>query len=275
MQALSNKNHGFTIVELVVVTTVLGLLIGVVLGTLGDFYNSNTSSLARTTQDTDTRGVLRSIENELGGSAGFTSSLSTGFVTPQGSDNNAAAWSYMGTNNTRRVLIGLAYATDKDLKDDSRMVVLRRVGAVNNQSLDTPVVNAMIYFTAPDPTNSAKYNLYRRTIVNPGGGTVYPTPFQKNTCSSTKVTLYLSVCKGSDAILLYDINSFSVDYYTSSNDSAPIVGDNPLSVNQYSASIDPNLIANAKSVNITVVTNQRIDGKTSLITSNIRISRPY
>ena len=146
MQVLSGKSPGFTVTELAVVLTVLGSLIGIVLFTLGSFYESDTRSLALSTQDSDTRAVLRSIENEIMNSPGFSTSLPVS--APLGPANDANTWSYMGNLSdkpTDRVLIARAYATDKAVSDNSRLPVFTSIdpGGSCDPSSSTPSQNSL------------------------------------------------------------------------------------------------------------------------------------
>ena len=248
--------------------TVAGLLTGVVIFSLGNYYQENVSSAKRTTQDTDTRSTLRSIENEISNSAGFLTDL-TVLNVPFGSNNIIAPWSYKGNDPAKpnnRVLMANVYATDKARTDDSRMPVFINTLGSCNPDIATPAKNALVYFAAKDSTTNL-YNLYRRTIVNTSGGTLCGTIYQKQTCAATLVTSYPSVCKASDAIIMSDIESFTVDYFASSNDASPIA-------DQYTIAA-PSAIQTAKTIRITVVTNRLIDGVRTANTASIRISRPY
>lgn len=258
MLHLFNKhNHGFTIPELIIAITVLTLLTPAVIFGLGNYYQDNITSLAKTTQDTDTRSGLNTISNDLRATTGFRASLSVASVTPLGSNNNATgniSWSYCGTsatsttcdgtttNNyaTNRVLIAYMYATDGPIGNNQRMPVFINSGGSFDLSTVTPATFAYIYYVAPDTTNASQNNLYRRTIVDvnpttnvfrnisPASG-LWPcstsnptftgcvTPYQKTTCASVSVRTYSSVCGASDAVLLYNVKSFWVDYYNATN----------------------------------------------------------
>lgn len=267
MQVLSNKSHGFTIVELLITITVGAIMMGTIVFGLGNYYQESVNSTQKTTQDTDTRSVLRTIENELVNTNGFITDLPVS-ATPLGANNNAAAWSYKGNisgNTNYRVLIGQTYATDKVSTDPTRLLVFSNPTNCSDTATSVPVKNAQIYFVAQDATNT--YNLYRRTIVNSEGVTMCSTPFQKQTCASNYVAAYASVCKANDALLLSNIAAFNIDYYASSVDSTPIA-------NQYTTALASDISA-AKSVKITVTTNRLINGVSTQNSAEIRISRSY
>jgi type II secretory pathway pseudopilin PulG len=269
MQVLSDKSRGFTIPELIISITVSTIMLGVIIFGLGSYYEGNVASTKRTTQQTDTRSVLRTIENDLVNSDGFLTDLAV-TAAPLGSNNLTTAWSYKGNDLAlpdNRVLIGQSYATDKARTDDSRLLVFVSPPAgCGDLSTATPATNALIYFVGR-PTASSTLNLYRRTIVNTAGGIMCSTPYQKQTCAPTLVLANPTVCKASDALLLADVQNFTVDYYASSNDSEPIA-------DQYTTALAANIAA-AKSVKLTVTTNRLIDGKSTAESASIRISRSY
>lgn len=249
------KQSGFTIVELLVVISVLSILIGLVLSTLSDFYQADVTSLSQTVQSTDTLSVLRSIESDLVTSSGFLTTTSMAPVSPTGSDNAVAAWSYTGNDAAHpnnRVLISSSYATDKSTSDVTRSLVLCDP---NSQ----PLVNNVIYFVAKDP-NASTYDLYRRIMVGSGTNCT-ATPFQKQTCAPAMRTN--PVCQASDAVLLSDISTFTVDYYATPNQQVPITDE----YNTGAASIPA-----AQSIKITVTVNRKIGSITTPYSSSLRIS---
>lgn len=267
-----HREFGFTIVELLVAMVVLGLLIGLVLGSLGGYYQANINTLTKTTQETDVRSVLRSIETELADSNGFLATTSVPFSDPQGMDNGTSAWSYKGQSDAattnRRVLIGLTYATDRNANDPVRLPVFTNTGAGCDPSAAIPTEVNKIYFIARDQnTTKEQYNLYRRTLVPTAA--LCGSPIQKRTCAAPDVETSPTICEASDAMLVNDIKTFTVDYYTSPNDSTPIA-------DQYSTTVDKSaLIRGAKSIKITVTSNRTIEGNPDTAEASIRISRPY
>lgn len=281
MQHLSNKSKmlGLTVVELIIAITVLGVLIGVVIGPLGDFYTDSTGTLSKTTQDTDTRSVLRTIESDLSSSSGFLATL-TPASTPLGSDDNLSPWYYCGVGNSTctqttnyRVLIGTAYATDKPVTDGTRLPVFLQNGGSCDRSISNAVKNAYIYYAAPDPSKANTYNLYRRTIVNTAGGSYCAgtSPWQKQSCNPAKIAANPGPCQGADALILSNIASFTVDYYSSPGDTAPYADTYNSAIP--AATREATLTA-SQSIKVTVGTTQNINGSTSKITSSIRISLP-
>lgn len=260
----SARQSGITIVELLVVISVMGLLLTLVLDTLGDFYQSNLNAVSKTTQTNDTRTTLKSLQLELSKVTEFLpqSDAATPLPTPLGADDGTAVWNYKGNDPAKpanRVLISKSYATDRPPTDATRNLVYTGSCTVG---LDEPLTNNVIYFAKKD-TATNQYNLYRRTIRGPGTPCV--TPHQKQTCAADKVAANASVCQASDAILLYDIEEFKIDYYTNSGDTAPLA-------NQYPSSGNADL-SNVKTIQLSVTTKRKIGGVESPYTATMRVSR--
>lgn len=275
MQAMSNKLSGFSVPEIIVVVTVLGLLTGVVLQSLSGFYGENISSLGKTSQDTQTRGVLRQMERDLSNSNGFMTDL-TALARPLGR-NDQTTWSYQGNipsqpyfdgaQKTNRILIAASTATDKAATDSTRLPVFINSGSGCDPALSPIAQNALVYFVAKNQT-TGKYDLYRRTLTNITRGTLCGSINQKQSCSATAVSAY-PTCQGVDANLLRDIDNFTIDYYTSPNDAQPIA-------NQYSGTAaTKTAIQAAKAIKITVTSNNFINGKNVQNIASIRISLSY
>jgi prepilin-type N-terminal cleavage/methylation domain-containing protein len=259
MQAISRSRsqRGFTIVELLTVIAVLGILLVLVLGTLGDFYQSNTTSLTQTVQSTDTRSILRTIESDIVGTSGFLKATSMTPVTPTGSDDATAAWDFKG-DGTNRVLIASIYATDKAPSDPNyanrSLVYISGTGC--DPATAVPLQYNLVYYVK-QASNGTK-NLYRRTMMPPDTQCA-PGAAQKQSCTAAKITGNAN-CKAPDAVLLYDISNFTVDYFTDANGTTPIdyiAGD----------------ITSAKSIKVTITTQRRINGVMTPYSSSIRISR--
>ncbi len=278
------KEKGFTIVEVIVVLTVVGILTSLVLGPIGDFYQANTVSLGRATKESDIRGVLRQIEKDLTNNKNFSDAYTV--AAPLGAKVGStwgANWSYNGMGGNypeRRVLIASVPATSALPNNDptnSRYPIFATTGTCPTEPTASLATNvAIIYYMAPAPTSSASqppsqnnpYNLYRRTIVPElTGGATYcygRTPAQKTTCAPGVTN---TVCRGIDALLVSDIRSFEVDYYLSQDIATTING---------AYTVTPaNPITDAKAIRITAKTGQIVNGAASTIEASIRISRTY
>jgi prepilin-type N-terminal cleavage/methylation domain-containing protein len=274
----SKISEGFTVVELAIVITVFSILSSLVIFTLGDFYESNTSSVSKSVQSTNTRSVLRAIEDDLVSTTGWATTLPV--VRPLGPTNdlvNLETWSYCGTGGTsnctqsvNRVLIAYTTATDKAPSDSTRLPVFANtMGSCTPDGTLNTIKVASIYFVALD-TSTSKYNLYRRTVVNPASGTICNgvVPYQNTTCATSVSSQ--PVCKDAsnnshtDAVLLTNIQSFTVDYYTQPNDTSPVT-------NEYTAPAAS--ITNATTIKITVGTQSTVNGQQTTVNADLRVVR--
>lgn len=250
MSATSNKQRGFTLPELIVVVLVMGLLMGVVLGPLSDIYTANTTSVGIATQDTDTRVALRQIESEITNSNGF---LNTATVpAPTGSIATPTSWDYRYNDASRpnnMVLIVNSRATDAT---GNMLVFTQNAGSCDAATAD-PMQKLLVYFVQRDPRTN-QYNLYRRTIVNPGGFTACDPPLQKTSCT---VGVADPVCQGTDAVLVYNVTGFQVQFFANPTDTGTVTGA---------------AIRTARTVKISLTTQQQIDGVPKDNTASIRIS---
>ncbi len=250
MRHISIKPSGFTIVELLVVITVLGVLSTLLFGALSDVYESNIKSVGKTIQTGDTHGSLYVIERDVVSAERF---LTTNSIP----DPSATIWRYGGNEPAdpeNQVLIIATFATTQSLVGDADA---NRSLVYSGPSCDQALKNNLIYFVKDG-------NLYRRTIVN----TITPCAgagiAQKQSCTGGNGAAY---CEGSDALLLSGVSSFKIDYYMDSVSSAPIS-------TQYTPPGQAVVESAAmKTIKITVTTKQKVGATESLIASNLRIVR--
>lgn len=251
--------RGFTIIELIVVITVLGILIGLVLNTLANFYISNQATLTQTIQSSDSRNALRTIENDLTNTDGFLTTTSMDVETPNGSDDDEAPWDYKG-NGTNRILIAKVYATDLPSTDPARQLAYLDDGGCADLSTATPAQVNLVYFVKEDPNNPGQYNLYRRTML-PTEALCGTGTYHKQTCASNKISENPSLCQASDAVLLYNIKSFAIDYYTEPTSQTTIP-------DQYSTGD----ITTARSIRVTITATRQVNGVAKDFTDHLRLS---
>lgn len=273
MRALSNKQQGFTLVEIIVVIVVGTILLGLVLNTMGDFYYDNARSLGKTVQDTDTRGSLRVVEAELANVASFAATLTTPGA-PLGM-NNGTTWSYRGTDQTRRGLIAKVNAATESPHSDTnnnRAPVFMPVAGDCSPAVATPAQVSYVYFVTVDPNSppapNTLYNLYRRTILPSIVAADYCNsrrPWQKQTCAAG-VADPQARCEAVDALLLRNVKTFDVEYFSSSNSETP---------NATSADSSDNsaIVNGAQSVRLKVTTAHQLSGQWNTTDTNLRITK--
>lgn len=206
MRIRSSRTQGFTIPELIVVMTVIGILTGLIFGPFDDLYSANVQSLQTIIQATDTRGALRQIEREITASKQFlrSSDIDINGDTPYTNSINKWTWDGAGTpsvNSPKHVLITENYATDTNTGD-----------VVKAADCSTPLTINYVFFVYNDI-------LYRRTLKT------LPTPTtcggasiaQKRTCHT--LSLDTVNCEGRDAQIITGVKNLEVEYYSNSNDS--------------------------------------------------------
>lgn len=239
-----HRQYGFTIVELIVVITISGLLAALLFGPLDDVYVSNSRSIKNVIKVADTHGAIRSVEHLLSISTGFYNTLA---------DHTGTNWDWRGNGSTNRVLITSNYATYPDESQDPTGIrtLLYPCGVT------TPLINYNIYFVSGG-------TLYRRTMLS----TITPcsgSNGQHQTCA----TISGPTCPSSDAILLTDVSSFTVDYYANSQDTTPL-NDLGTGHTQYTDNTAP---LNARSVVVTVTSKSGPGSIDTTSTSSIRVTR--
>lgn len=262
MQAMSDESRqfGFTIVEVLVVITVLSILFVPIMYGLAGLYKDATVSIGKSTQDTDTRTALRAIDNELMNSVGFVGVEQVD--SPLGAGDTGNDWTYEGDGNHRRVLIAKTYAMDKSPLDPTRLPIFMKPGSDCAAAADIALVTN-VYFLASDPGGNGQYNLYRRTLLPSTSSGDYCTtsgasnvlPYQKQTCSSG--------CMAQDALLLRGVSEFDVDYFPLESSTASVASNENGKFNE---------VAAARRAVVTVKTVRKIDGEENRSIASISIN---
>lgn len=253
----TRHHHGFTIIELIVSITVLGILTTLVLTALGNYYYANTSSAGMSVQDTDTRAALRQIESDVMTSAQFldTTTVSDAVLGPGA---GSTTWSYTSdpSSNSNNTLIVTTYATDSSRSN----LIFTDAGSGCDPADAAALKITYVYFVAK-PAGSSVFNLYRRTIVPTTATCSGTVPAQSTSCAPGNTSNPL--CKGVDALMVSnvkDAGAFTVKYYQKSTDSGTqtVTGTN---------------IPGARTIEITLKTNKKINGQDKQSQATIRMSR--
>lgn len=249
-------SRGFTISELVIAITVMTILTAVVLGPLGSYYYSSTTSLGVTTLDTDTRSALRQIESDLSSSSGFLDSALVQYSehgptsVTGGTTSSALTWTYATGNNR---LLAKANATNST----GTMVALTSNGGDCAADKANIMKNLIVYFVSGN-------TLYRRTVVNWSPSGTPPTAcsgYAPNTQTSQKTTCAVGIssgnCYATDAVLLRSVSSLSTTFYS-----------NPTATTAVSGAA----IQTAQTAEVSITTSKKIDGNDRQSTAKIRFS---
>jgi Tfp pilus assembly protein PilV len=241
------KNSGLTIVELLIALPVIIVVMTVILVFILTLLNDFSSLRTRQTLSTAGQTALQQIESDVKLSSAFltavdTSSYTDNYGTAQTktTGNNAASWSFTGSNANARTLILNTYATDKNPLDDTRSpVFINQVGCSSTQIYANDVLtNTVIYFIFNN-------TLYRRVLTQASPPATCSSPFQVQSCPA--VSNRPANCIIDDTELLKNVSSFSISYYINSVSQSPI--------DAYS-SPNANTLNNAMAVDITITTTQ-------------------
>lgn len=271
MQALSTKfrsphSAGFTLVEVLIVLTVMAVLTPVIFVTFDSFYTNTMTSIGKTVQDTDTRSALNMMERELANNAGFLPSMETD--EPFGVGSTGTDWTYRGDSAERRVLIARTYATSESQGSAVRLPIFMKPISGTCGSVQTePAVVTHVYFVGKDPNSPSApneiYNLYRRSLLPSSDPTSYcgGVPHLKQSCA---VGVTNSACAATDALLVRDVSSMRIDYYESPNAPSPSVA----STDSTDRAV---FVSDARMAKITLQTKRKVQGSDKLSTATLRL----
>lgn len=246
---------GATIVELIIVVSVIGSLTGLLFGPFNDLYVSSSQSLRALVQASDTRGALRTIERDVVLASRFLSENTINdLVNNIPSKPTGQKWAWTGNPSadpTKRVLIIEAFGSKPTTVSGVSGV---RDIIVSGGGCTTPLTINYAYYVH----NS---NLYRRTIKSSGANTgCNGTIDQNRTC---RVGFNNAACEGIDALIISGVKSFTVDYYLSSKEPLPVA-------NQYTSS---SALTNVMTVVLSITTSSGQGSNELESTSTMRITR--
>lgn len=245
-----NSSSAFTLVEVIVAITVMSILSVIVFETLGNYFYANTTSLSTTIIDTDTRGALREVVDDLALSNNFLDSATVQYSEygPTGQPGGTGpdlTWQ-SATGNT--ILLATVPATNAG---NTMVALTSNMGDCSPHNAGI-MKNLLIYFIKND-------SLYRRTVVNWTGDTPC-AGYAPNTQTSQKTTCFprttSSRCFGVDALLLSNATSLTTTYYTAAG---TIVS-------------GPSISTSAKTVELKIDSSKTINGTRKQSSAKIRFS---
>lgn len=204
-----SKLSGFTLAEVLIIAPIVILVIG----TFVVFIINITGEVIKTKAaiDTvgDTQNALRYIQSDIRLSTGFADTTGT-VTTPQGSGNDAAAWTNSGTSSTNLILTRIA-TTYSPINPNSLIVYTNSPFncTVGNREQNTAYTYYSVYFVSGG-------SLWQRNILKN-----YPTvltslcstPWQLPSCTLANVTAVPAICKVQDTEVATNVSSFTVQYY--------------------------------------------------------------
>lgn len=257
MPRMSDKQAGFTLVEIAVIAPIVLLAIIGILALLINLMGNNLAARTEVAIVHDTNAALNTIEDDIRITSAFIPGKDTDFSDPYGSNGSGAAWDYKGSSATSRVLILRAYATTRSPRDSQKQpVYINESGCGANIILSNPALTTnIIYFLQNG-------SLYRRTLTRTGPSTCAPQ-FQRQSCPPNLASPN-TICKATDALLVSGVTNFSPSYFASA--------ETPNAIDVYNTT-DPNALNAAKTVDVKLEVERRINGKPFKLTRNLRVTK--
>ena len=257
-----SKRAGFTIVEMIVVTTVMLLCAFFVYNVLWSMYVTSTADREQLNMIHDRQSAMAIIEGDISLTSRYLSGLESGLTDPYPPTSNGGTWSYKGDSSSSRFLILRGYSTTINPLANNTQPVF--IGSGANCVDDATYFNAVqhydtIYFVK-------NTNLYRRRVVDTTTATC-TAQYQKTSCPSA-VDLGAaqnSACQADDELILKNVSLFTVNYYAQKTDTTA------LSV--YADGADPSLVTTAIDAEITIGTSKRASGTTVSSQFTLRLSK--
>lgn len=211
----SSSKSGFTIVELLVVTAVLGIIITVLFYSLIIAYREVSTLNDVETATKDLYSALWYFDDSVRVSNTFLMSVPSPYTDPYGPHNigssGGEAWSYKGDSSTSRVLMTKSYATSANLFGTGRGPVYAQSVTYNctTQLHYQPQLSYVSIFFLRNSTLYKRILTDTTTTLCPGN-----SQFQKQSCPP-----YISrgtwnpLCLTQDEVLANNISEFKVGYY--------------------------------------------------------------
>jgi len=268
MYHFNNKSVGFTLVELLIVMTILPLLVAgfifVIFTTLDNTRRSNFQfSLTSQAQD-----AAYTIERDVRLSRSYETTITTPFSDAYGQTSNGATWTYNGASNSansRALILAVPATTSASLSGDrgpvytNQSVIDGKYNCTDQIAYNAVLTNRVIYFVR----NST---LYRRILTDRTTPTCSATVrYQQQSCPpELRSSWDTGVCKTADEAIATNINVFRVDYFEQ-RAVAPLSG-------QY-VSGDPAVLDQADDVAITVGTTRQFAGQPLSALVTLRITK--
>lgn len=206
--------RGFTIVELVIVITVLGLIFPLSI-IIVNSYKDTVFSDDKVKTSVLTQRALYYMDDSVRVASAFLTAVPSPYTDAYGPHNagssGSEAWSYKGDSAASRVLIIQSYATTVNANNTGRQPVYENTASFNctTQIRYQPQLPFITVFFIKDST------LYKRTLTDtttalcPGN-----SQQQKQSCPPyiAKASLDAS-CQARDEVLATNVSSFAIDYY--------------------------------------------------------------
>lgn len=259
------SQKGLTLVELSIVLVIIGLLIPILFVFLVKTYEDVFYLDDKLKTSSQAKQALWFMEDNVRVSKGFLKSVPSPFTDAYGPRDAGSTgndvWSYKGNTSASRVLISSGYSTTTNAFDTGRQPVFidsPEFNCTTDMHYQPQLTYLSIYFLKDN-------TLYRRVLTDttsalcPGN-----VQQQKQSCPP-----YIaqgsrhSSCQANDEVLLSNVSSFAVQYYQATQDG------NSVEIDPTYTSTDPDILASADYVNVTITTSTMNGGTTNTYTQRM------
>lgn len=259
----NKKNSAFTLVEVMVVSPIIILIIGVFVSTIVNMTGEVLSSRSSNKQVYDIQDALDRIEKDIKLSESFLATNSiTPLQSPQGYDNETGNFQNASSSNGNSIILKTNATTKNPNLINSGVVYLNNSPNACSSSRELLAQNSkmsinIIYFVK-------NKTLWRRVIMPSNYETAgcdintlsTVTPWQQPSCDPTRTD---SICKSKDVKLVEGIdsvNDFNIDYYN-----------NPDSTTENSVASDNSQSEIIRGTSLSSVNTAVITIKSSIVTA--------
>jgi len=286
MNMFKKHEHGFTLVEMLVVAPIVILAIGafltVIISMTGEVIASRTSNaLSYNVQD-----GLNRIEQDVKQSTGFLAATNIAALygstnsplnttDAQGYNNDTTDFTNVTTGTTGPMLIlNMIATTDNPLTSGSSYVYLRdKPNACTSPQGNAPLTYNVVYFVRGTGADST---LYRRVIMPRNYATVSTNvclvPWQQPSCSTEVTVTPATHCKTNDVTIVRGVSpkDFTLQYYAGENTNSV----NSVASNTSTSVTDRNVaLQSATTVGVSITAKQMGGGREVSRTATLRASR--
>lgn len=213
---------GLTLIEVLVVVPFIILLIGTIILAITALTGDSLFSQEKNNAAYNVQSALDDMESSIKYSTTFLDT--TGSLTsPQGQDstsvvgsaNGSSPFTYDKSDDKYDTLILRSGATSDSPYNWKRELIHTGAGACNDQ-------NALYQYTTVFFVNTNTKTLYKRTILPPAEA-LCKTPWQRNSCTTATGA---TNCKVEDEMLLDNVDSLKVEYFSDVSSTSPIAPTN-------------------------------------------------
>ncbi|MBC7746497.1 hypothetical protein H7Y40_00765 [Pedobacter sp.] len=260
MSAINKTHtHGFTLVEVLIVTPALLLVIAGMLAILIVMLQHNTAARGTLNASYQNQAALDIIDNDIRFSSRFLVALDPSPIADSyGSNNAGQAWSYKDYDSQHRVLIVRSYSSTNNLLSDSRLSVYKNeLGCTGMTKFANPTLQYNAVYFIKNGT------LFKRTIVDRTTA-LCDTQYQQQSCPIDVSYPRNALCKADDEVLLKNAQSLSVQYYSAASDATPI---------DAFTSSDATILDTAQSILITLTSSTTVSGEPITSTLLLRANK--